>query len=222
MRFRTLHFQCTNFSTNDPRRKNFEFNTIHTNQRYYENSMSNILQIFDPWGFIIILKYETTLEKHLTKSQSLTLEDYSQISLHHDPSKNDTSVFYHFEPPRPNSREIREHFIWKQTEFLRFRTLHFQCTNFSTNDPRGKNFGFNTIHTSRRYYENSMSNILQIFDPWGFIIFLKYETTLEKQLTKSQSLALEDYSSISNIMAKISFTYLPLITFNHVDPIVEK
>ena len=79
------------------------------NRRYFENSMSNILKIFDPWGHIF-LKYETTLEIHLTKSQSLTSEDYSQISLHHDQSKNDTRVFYHFEPPRPNSREIRKHF----------------------------------------------------------------------------------------------------------------
>ena len=29
--------------------------------------MSNILQIFDPWGYIIILKIEKILEKHLTK-----------------------------------------------------------------------------------------------------------------------------------------------------------
>ena len=35
-------------------------------------SISNIQQLFDPWGYIIILKYERTLEKQLTKLQNLT------------------------------------------------------------------------------------------------------------------------------------------------------
>ena len=45
------------------------FNTIVIYKRYYENSMSNNLQLFDPWGYIIFLKYEATLEKHLMKLQ---------------------------------------------------------------------------------------------------------------------------------------------------------
>ena len=33
------------------------------NGKDYEKSMSNIQRLLDPWGYIIILKYETTLEK---------------------------------------------------------------------------------------------------------------------------------------------------------------
>ena len=56
-----------------PQSKNFGFTTIQIDRKYYEDGMSNNLHFFDPWGYIIILKYETTLEKHLTKLQNLTL-----------------------------------------------------------------------------------------------------------------------------------------------------
>ena len=46
--------------------------------------MSNILQLFDPWGYIIFLKYEANLENHLTKLQKIDFVDQkSEISLHY-------------------------------------------------------------------------------------------------------------------------------------------
>ena len=37
--------------------------------------MRNIQQLFDPWVCIIFLKHGTNLDKHLSKSQNLTLYD---------------------------------------------------------------------------------------------------------------------------------------------------
>ena len=53
-----------------------------------------------------------------------------------------------------------------------------------------KNFCFIKFQMNRRYCENSMSKIQQISDPWGYIIFFKYETTLEKNLTNMQNFTL--------------------------------
>ena len=76
---------------------------------------------------------------------------------------------------------------------------------------------------NRRYYEKSMSNIQQLFDPWGYIVFLKYETTLEKHKTKLQNLTLYNNNlKFLYIIAKVSLTEVSLITLNHQDPIVEK
>ena len=38
-------------------------------KKQYENRMGNVLQLRDPLIYIIFLKRETALEKHLTKKQ---------------------------------------------------------------------------------------------------------------------------------------------------------
>ena len=69
------------------------------------------------------------------------------------------------------------------------------------------------MHMNRRYYENSITNIQQLLDPWGYIIFLKFETTLEKQLMKVQSLTFyKNNLKFLYIKAKVSQTRLSLIT----------
>ena len=76
---------------------------------------------------------------------------------------------------------------------------------------------------NRRYCEFFMSNIQQLLDARGYIIFFKYETTLEKLLTKMQNLT--SYTTnlkFLYIIAKISLTHVSLITLNRVDPIVER
>ena len=76
---------------------------------------------------------------------------------------------------------------------------------------------------NRRYYENSITNIQQLLDPWGYITFLKYETDLEKHLTKLQNLTLYNTNlKFLYILAKISLTCVSLITLNLLDPTVEK
>ena len=68
-----------------------------------------------------------------------------------------------------------------------------------------------------------MINIMHLFDPWGYIIFLKYETTLEKHLTKLQNLTLYKINlKFVYIIAKISLTHVSVITLNYLDPLVEK
>ena len=42
-------------------------------RRNYQNSMGNIEQLIDPETLITFLKYDWLFEKHLTKSQNLTL-----------------------------------------------------------------------------------------------------------------------------------------------------
>ena len=76
---------------------------------------------------------------------------------------------------------------------------------------------------NRRYYENSITNIQQLLDPWGYITFLMYETDLEKNLTKLQNLTLYNTNlKFLYILAKISLTRVSLITLNLLDPTVEK
>ena len=68
---------------------------------------------------------------------------------------------------------------------------------------------------NRRYYKNSISNIQQLLDPWGYIIILKYETILEKQLMKVQSLTFYKANlKFLYIKAKVSQTRVSLITLN--------
>ena len=73
------------------------------------------------------------------------------------------------------------------------------------------------------YLIPSLVRFGQLIDPEDHIIFLKYETTLEKHLTKCQNLT----SYITNleflyIMANVSQPHVCYITLNHLDPIVEK
>ena len=68
-----------------------------------------------------------------------------------------------------------------------------------------------------------MSNIQQLLDPWVYITFLKYETDLEKHLTKLQNLTLYNTNlKFLYILAKVSLTRVSLITLNLLDPTVEK
>ena len=68
-----------------------------------------------------------------------------------------------------------------------------------------------------------MSNIQQLLDPWGYIIILKYESTLEKHLTKLQNLTLYNTNlKFLYIIAKGSLTRVSRITLNRLDPIVER
>ena len=108
------------------------------------------------------------------KLQSLTLYSTKPEFVYIVAKVSLRSFSYHSDAPRPNSREIRRHFTYKkQTNFLRFRTLLFECTNFSSIDPKAKNFWFNTVDLNSRYKENSMSNILLLLDPYGHITFFK-------------------------------------------------
>ena len=63
----------------------------------------------------------------------------------------------------PNSREIRRHST--KVQIVCCRTLQFKCTTFSNFDAKNKNFLFITVHMNRRYYENSVNKIQQLFDP---------------------------------------------------------
>ena len=73
-----------------------------------------------------------------------------------------------------------------------------------------------------RDFENSINNIKQLLDPWGYIILLKYETTLEKHLMILQNLTFYNTShEILYIIAKASSAHVFLITLRHLDPIVE-
>ena len=68
-----------------------------------------------------------------------------------------------------------------------------------------------------------MSNITQLFDPKGYIILLKFETILEKQLTKLQKLTLYNTSlKFICVIAKVSLTHVCLIFLKQLDPRVEK
>ena len=68
-----------------------------------------------------------------------------------------------------------------------------------------------------------MRNIKQLLDPWGFIIILKYETTLEKNLMILENLTFYDTSlEFLYMEAKTSLAHVSLITWNHLDPLVEK
>ena len=50
-------------------------------RRNYQNSMGNIEQLIDPEAPITFFKYDWLFEKHLTKSQNLTLYiNYAQFS----------------------------------------------------------------------------------------------------------------------------------------------
>ena len=78
---------------------------------------------------------------------------------------------------------------------------------------------------NKRYYENSMSNNQQQLDPWSYIIFLKYETSLEEYLLKLQNLTV--YNNNTNleflfIMANVRMPYVCYITLNNLDRIVKK
>ena len=65
---------------------------------------------------------------------------------------------------------------------------------------------------NRIYYKNSMNNIQQPLDPWGYIIFLKCETTLEKHLTKMQNLTSYNTNlEFLYIIATVSLIHVPLI-----------
>ena len=68
-----------------------------------------------------------------------------------------------------------------------------------------------------------MSNILQLFDPWGYIIFLKYETNLEKHLTKLKNLTLYNTNlKFLYVIAKVNLSHFCLITLSSLEPTVEK
>ena len=68
-----------------------------------------------------------------------------------------------------------------------------------------------------------MSNIRQIFDSLGHIIFFKKESSFEKRLTNLQGLTLYNTNlEILSIIDKGSLTKVSLIALNHLDPIVEK
>ena len=68
-----------------------------------------------------------------------------------------------------------------------------------------------------------MSNILQLVDPLGHIIFFKKESSFEKRLTNLQGLTLYNTNlEILSIIDKGSLTKVSLIALNHLDPIVEK
>ena len=75
-----------------------------------------------------------------------------------------------------------------------------------------------------KYYEtDGMSNLQQLLDPWGYTIFLKNETTLEKQLTKLRTLTLYTTNQeVHYIIANVNLTRVSSITLNRLDPIVEK
>ena len=76
---------------------------------------------------------------------------------------------------------------------------------------------------NRRYYKNSMSSIQQFLDPWGYIIFLKYETSLEKPLMKFQNLTSYNTSlEFFYIKANVRLQYFCFITLNHLNLIFEK
>ena len=50
-------------------------------RRNYQNSMSNIEQLIDPEVPITFFEYDWLFEKHLTKSQNLTLyNNYAKFS----------------------------------------------------------------------------------------------------------------------------------------------
>ena len=70
---------------------------------------------------------------------------------------------------------------------------------------QSKIFWFNTIYMNRRYYKNTMSNIQQLLDPFGYITFLKYEATIEKILKKNLILYITNLK-ILYIKAKVSLT----------------
>ena len=76
---------------------------------------------------------------------------------------------------------------------------------------------------TRRYNENSLSNIQQLLYPWGYVIFLKHVTTLQKHLTNMQNLILYNTKlEFYYIMANVTLPHVCFITFNHLDPRVEK
>ena len=84
-------------------------------------------------------------------------------------------------------------------------------------------FSINTIQMNRRYCEKLMSHIQQLLDPWSYIIFLKYESTSEKHLTKLPNLTLYNTNlKFLYIIANYSLTHVSRITLNHLDPIVKK
>ena len=67
-----------------------------------------------------------------------------------------------------------------------------------------------------------MSNIQQLLDPWVYIIILKYESTLEKHLTKLQNLTLYNTNlKFLYIIAKGSLTHVSLITLKRLEPMDE-
>ena len=117
----------------------------------------------------------------------------------------------------------KQSFFWARDFFGKKSFFGLGRYHFLEYWPQSDNFWFNTIHSNRRYCQKIMRNIQQLCDPWGYIIFLKYETTLEKHLTKSQNLTLYKTNlKFLYIIAKISLTHVSLITLNHLDPIVEK
>ena len=74
---------------------------------------------------------------------------------------------------------LSEGFFAKKNQFLWHLVNHHIIYQFLRS---------NKTQMTRRYYENSMSDIQQLLDPWAYIIFLKHETTLEELLTKMQTL----------------------------------
>ena len=159
-------------------------------RRYYENKVSKVQQLLDPWVYIIFLKYETTLEKHLTKLQNLTLciicpeflYNLIKISLTHV-----SLITVNCIDPIVEKKGILH---TKPINFFAFSNFIFLMYQLFKYWPQNNNFWFNKIHMNRRYHENSMSNVQQHLDSWGYILFLKYETTFEKLLTKLQNLTL--------------------------------
>ena len=76
---------------------------------------------------------------------------------------------------------------------------------------------------NRKYCENSLSNIPQLFDSLGYIIFSKYEMNLGKQLTKLQNLTLFNTNlKFLCVISKNSLTHVCLITLDQLDPIINK
>ena len=76
----------------------------------------------------------------------------------------------------------------------------------------------------KRYYKNTMSNILQLLVPKRHNIIFKYEKNFEKHFERNmQNLTLYNTNfQFLYILAKHSLTHVFFISLNHLDPIVEK